>query len=194
MLFYNRGIVMIDDIYQETKDSMDKSIEALNRELKRIRTGRASLSILDAIKVDYYGTLTPLNQMATLAVPESRLITIQPWDVSVIKDIEKALLKSDLGLTPANDGKLIRISIPPLTEERRKELVKLVLKMGEDYKVSVRNARRDANELIKSLKKDGDISEDDAFKSQEEVQKITDEHIKRIDECCQEKEKEILEF
>jgi ribosome recycling factor len=194
MLFYNRGIVMIDDIYLETKDSMDKSIEALNRELKRIRTGRASLSILDAIKVDYYGTLTPLNQMATLAVPESRLITIQPWDVSVIKDIEKALLKSDLGLTPANDGKLIRISIPPLTEERRKELVKLVLKMGEDYKVSVRNARRDANELIKSLKKDGDISEDDAFKSQEEVQKITDEHIKRIDECCQEKEKEILEF
>ena len=185
---------MIDDIYQETKDSMSKSIEALNRELNRIRTGRASLSILDAIKVDYYGTLTPLNQMATLAVPESRLITIQPWDVSVIKDIEKALLKSDLGLTPANDGKLIRISIPPLTEERRKELVKLVHKMGEDYKVSVRNARRDANELIKSLKKDGDISEDDAFKSQEEVQKITDEHIKRIDECCQEKEKEILEF
>ena len=185
---------MIDDIYQETQDSMGKSIEALNRELKRIRTGRASLSILDAIKVDYYGTLTPLNQMATLAVPESRLITIQPWDVSVIKDIEKALLKSDLGLTPANDGKLIRISIPPLTEERRKELVKLVLKMGEDYKVSVRNARRDANELIKSLKNDGDISEDDAFKSQEEVQKITDEHIKHIDECCQEKEKEILEF
>jgi ribosome recycling factor len=185
---------MIDDIYQETQDSMGKSIEALNRELKRIRTGRASLSILDAIKVDYYGTLTPLNQMATLAVPESRLITIQPWDVSVIKDIEKALLKSDLGLTPANDGKLIRISIPPLTEERRKELVKLVHKMGEDYKVSVRNARRDANELIKSLKNDGDISEDDAFKSQEEVQKITDAHIKHIDECCQEKEKEILEF
>jgi ribosome recycling factor len=185
---------MIDDIYQETQDSMGKSIEALNNELKRIRTGRASLSILDAIKVDYYGTLTPLNQMATLAVPESRLITIQPWDVSVIKDIEKSLLKSDLGLTPANDGKLIRISIPPLTEERRKELVKLVHKMGEDYKVSVRNARRDANELIKSLKKDGDISEDDAFKSQEEVQKITDANIKRIDECCQEKEKEILEF
>jgi ribosome recycling factor len=185
---------MIDDIYQETQDSMGKSIEALNNELKRIRTGRASLSILDAIKVDYYGTLTPLNQMATLAVPESRLITIQPWDVSVIKDIEKSLLKSDLDLTPANDGKLIRISIPPLTEERRKELVKLVHKMGEDYKVSVRNARRDANELIKSLKKDGDISEDDAFKSQEEVQKITDANIKRIDECCQEKEKEILEF
>ena len=185
---------MIDDIYQETKDSMGKSVEALNRELKRVRTGRASLSILDGIKVDYYGTLTPLNQMATLAVPESRLITIQPWDVSVIKDIEKALLKSDLGLTPANDGKIIRISIPPLTEERRKELVKVVHKMCEDYKVSVRNARRDANELLKSLKKDGDISEDDAFKSHDEVQKITDEHIKRIDQCCQEKEKEILEF
>ncbi len=185
---------MIDDIYKETRDSMRKSVEALKRELKRIRTGRASLSILDAIKVDYYGSLTPLNQMATLAVPESRLITIQPWDVSVIKDIEKALLKSDLGLTPANDGKIIRITIPPLTEERRKELVKVVHKMCEDYKVSVRNARRDSNELLKSLKKDGDISEDDAFKSQEEVQNITDEHIKRIDECCQEKEKEILEF
>jgi ribosome recycling factor len=185
---------MIDDIYQETTDSMRKSVEALSRDLKRVRTGRASLSILDGIKVDYYGTMTPLNQMATLAVPESRLITIQPWDVSVIKDIEKALLKSDLGLTPANDGKLIRISIPPLTEERRKELVKVVHKMAEDYKVSVRNARRDANELLKSLKKDGDISEDEAFKSQEKVQKITDEHIERIDECCQEKEKEILEF
>ncbi|MGD9148786.1 MAG: ribosome recycling factor [Desulfobacterales bacterium] len=185
---------MIDDIYQETTDNMSKSVEALSRELNRVRTGRASLSILDGIKVDYYGTMTPLNQMATLAVPESRLITIQPWDVSVIKDIEKALLKSDLGLTPANDGKLIRISIPPLTEERRKELVKVVHKMAEDYKVSVRNARRDANELLKSLKKDGDISEDEAFKSQEKVQKITDEHIERIDECCQEKEKEILEF
>ncbi len=185
---------MIEDIYQETRDSMGKSIEALKKEFQRIRTGRASLTILDGIKVDYYGTLTPLNQMATLAVPESRLITIQPWDVSVIKNIEKALLKSDLGLTPANDGKIIRIAIPPLTEERRKELVKVVYKMGEEHKVSIRNVRRDSNELLKSLKKDGDISEDEAFKSQEEVQKITDEHIKRIDECCQEKEKEILEF
>ena len=185
---------MIDDIYQDTRESMSKSIEALNRELKRVRTGRASLSILDGIKVDYYGTLTPLNQMATLAVPESRLITIQPWDVSVIKDIEKAILKSDLGLTPANDGKILRISIPPLTEERRKELVKLVHKMCEDHKVSVRNARRDSNELLKSLKKDGDISEDEAFKAQDEVQKITDEHVKLIDECYTNKEKEILEF
>ena len=185
---------MIDDIYQDTRESMSKSIEALKRELKRVRTGRASLSILDGIKVDYYGTLTPLNQMATLAVPESRLITIQPWDVSVIQDIEKAILKSDLGLTPANDGKILRISIPPLTEERRKELVRTVHKMCEEHKVSVRNARRDSNELLKSLKKDGDISEDEAFKAQDEVQKITDEHIKLIDECYTKKEKEILEF
>ena len=185
---------MIESIYQETRESMGKSVEALKNELKRIRTGRASLSILDGIKVDYYGTLTPLNQMATLAVPESRLITIQPWDVSVIKDIEKAILKSDLGLTPSSDGKIIRISIPQLTEERRKELVKVVHKVCEEYKVSVRSFRRDSNELLKSMKKDGEITEDDAFKSQEQVQKITDEHIKLIDECDQEKEKEILEF
>ena len=185
---------MIESIYQETRESMGKSVEALKNELKRIRTGRASLSILDGIKVDYYGTLTPLNQMATLAVPESRLITIQPWDVSVVKDIEKAILKSDLGLTPSSDGKIIRISIPQLTEDRRKELVKVVHKVCEDYKVSVRNFRRDSNELLKSMKKDGEITEDDVFKSQEQVQKITDEHIKLIDECYQEKEKEILEF
>jgi ribosome recycling factor len=185
---------MIDDIYQETKESMGKTVEALKRELQRIRTGRASLSILDGIRVDYYGTPTPLNQMATLAVPESRQITIQPWDASVIKDIEKAILKSDLGLTPSNDGKILRISIPPLTEERRKELVKVIHKMCEDHKVTVRNYRRDSNDLLKGLKKDGDISEDEAFRSQEEVQKITDEHIKLIDECYSEKEKEILEF
>ena len=185
---------MIESIYDETRQSMGKSIESLKKELKRLRTGRASLAILDGIRVDYYGTLTPLNQMATLAVPESRLITIQPWDVSVIKDIEKAILKSDLGLTPSSDGKIIRISIPQLTEERRKELVKVVHKICEDYKVSVRNIRRDSNDLLKSMKKDGEITEDDAFKSQEQVQKITDEHIKLIDECYQEKEKEILEF
>jgi ribosome recycling factor len=185
---------MIESIYQETRESMGKSVEALKNELKRIRTGRASLSILDGIRVDYYGTLTPLNQMATLAVPESRLITIQPWDVSVIKNIEKAILKSDLGLTPSSDGKIIRISIPQLTEDRRKELVKVVHKVCEEYKVSVRNFRRDSNELLKSMKKDGEITEDDTFKSQEQVQKITDEHIKLIDECYQEKEKEILEF
>ena len=185
---------MIASIYDETRESMNKSVKSLKKELKRMRTGRASLAILDGIKVDYYGTPTPLNQMATLAVPESRLITIQPWDVSVIKDIEKAILKSDLGLTPSSDGKIIRISIPQLTEERRKELVKVVHKKCEDFKVSVRNIRRDSNELLKTMKNDGEISEDDAFKSQEQVQKITDEHIKLIDECYQEKEKEILEF
>jgi ribosome recycling factor len=185
---------MLDSIYEETSDSMKKSVENLDKELNRMRTGRASLSILDNILVDYYGTMTPLNQMATLAVPESRLITIQPWDVSIIKEIEKAILKSDLGLTPSNDGKIVRISIPPLTEERRKELVKVVHKMCEDHKVTVRNVRRDANDLLKSLKKDGEISEDDAFKGQDQIQKITDEHIKLIDECYKNKEKEILEF
>lgn len=185
---------MIESIYQETRERMAKSITALKNELKKVRTGRASLSLLDGIRVDYYGTPTPLNQMATLSVPESRLITIQPWDVSVIKAIEKALLKSDLGLTPSNDGKIIRISIPPLTEERRKELVKIVHKMCEDSKVAERNIRRDSNELIKSLKKDGEISEDDAFRAQEQVQKITDENIKIIDDIFTEKEKEILEF
>ena len=185
---------MIESIYQETKDNMGKSIDALKNEFNRVRTGRASLTILDGIRVDYYGTLTPLNQMATLSVPESRLITIQPWDVSVIKEIEKAILKSDLGLTPSNDGKIIRISIPPLTEERRKELVKVINKISEDHKIAVRNIRRDSNELLKGLKKDGDISEDEAFKAQDQVQKITDEHIKLIDDVNKDKEKEILEF
>jgi ribosome recycling factor len=185
---------MIESIYDETTESMGKSIASLKNDLNRLRTGRASFSIFDGVKVDYYGTLTPLNQMATLAVPESRLITIQPWDVSVIKNIEKAILKSDLGLTPSNDGKIIRLAIPPLTEERRKELVKVVHKMCEGHKVSVRNIRRDANELLKGMKKDGEISEDDAFKAQDQVQKITDEQIKLIDECYKDKEKEILEF
>ncbi len=185
---------MLDSIYQETRESMQKAIDSLKKELKRVRTGRASLSILEPIRVNYYGTPTPLNQMATLAVPESRLITIQPWDSSVIKEIEKAIMKSDLGLTPSSDGKIIRITIPPLTEERRKELVKVVHKMCEDYRVSVRNARRDANELVKAMKKDGEISEDDAFRAQEEIQKITDEFIAAVDACYKEKEKEILEF
>ncbi|MGB2927944.1 MAG: ribosome recycling factor [Desulfobacterales bacterium] len=185
---------MIESIYQETTQSMEKSIDSLKNEFKKIRTGRASPSILDGIRVEYYGTTTPLNQMASLSIPESRLITVQPWDVSVIKDIEKAILKSDLGLTPSNDGKLIRISIPPLTEERRKELVKIIYKKSEEYRVAVRNIRRDSNELLKGLKKDSDISEDDAFRAQDQVQKITDKHIKLIDDVCKEKEKEILEF
>jgi ribosome recycling factor len=185
---------MIEETFQETHERMGKTIAALENELKRIRTGRASTSLLDGIKLDYYGTLTPLNQTATVAIPESRLITIQPWDATIIKDIEKAILKSDLGLTPSNDGKLIRIAIPPLSEERRKELVKQVHKSCEEHKVAVRNIRRDANELIKGFKKDGDISEDDAFRAQDQVQKITDEFIEKIDEVYKAKESEILEF
>jgi len=185
---------MIESIYEETQERMSKSETALRNELKRVRTGRASLSLLDGIRVDYYGTMTPLNQMSSLSIPESRLITIQPWDVSMIKEIEKAILKSDLGLTPSSDGKIIRISIPPLTEERRKELVKVVNKICEEHKVAIRNIRRDSNELIKSLKKDGEISEDDAFRAQDQVQKITDESIKLIDDIYKEKEKEILDF
>lgn len=186
---------MIESTYQETERNMSKTVAALKNELKRIRTGRASLSLLDDIQVNYYGTLTPINQMASLSVAESRLINIQPWDVTAIKEIEKAILKSDLGLTPSSDGKIVRISIPPLTEERRKKLVKIVYKICEDHKVAVRNIRRDSNELLKGLKKDGKVSEDDAFKAQDQIQKITDEHIKLIDSSiCKEKEKEILEF
>jgi len=185
---------MLDDIYQDTRDNMAKTIASLQSELKRVRTGRANLAILDGIRVDYYGTLTPLNQMASLSVPESRLIVIQPWDVSVIKEIEKAILKSDLSLTPTSDGKLVRIAIPPLTEERRKQLAKSVHKTCEEHKVGVRNLRRDANEMLKSLKKDGDLSEDEAFKGQDQIQKITDEYIEEIDRIFKEKEKEILEF
>ncbi|MBT3312957.1 MAG: ribosome recycling factor [Desulfobacterales bacterium] len=185
---------MIESIYEETIDKMGKTINSFEKELKKIRTGRASLNVLDGVRADFYGTQTPLNQMASLAVPESRLITIQPWDISVIKEIEKAILKSNLGLTPSNDGKIIRISIPPLTEERRKDIVKVVKKITEDYKVGVRNIRRDSNEMLKVFKKDGEIAEDDAKKGQEKVQNITDEHIKKIDDMYKEKEKEILEF
>ena len=185
---------MINSIYEETTQKMGKTINALRNEFKRVRTGRASLSILDGITVDCYGVRSPLNQTASLSTPESRLIVIQPWDVSIIGDIEKAVLKSDLGLTPSNDGKIIRISIPPLTEERRKELVKLAQKMAEDHKVAIRNVRRESNELLKGLKKEGDISEDEAFKAQDQVQKITDEQIGVLDEVYKEKEKEILEF
>ena len=184
---------MITDIINEAKDRMGKSVGSLNGELKKVRTGRASLTIFDDIRVDYYGTKTPLNQMATLAVPESRLITIQPWDMTVIKDIEKAILKSNLGLTPSNDGKIIRINIPPLTEERRRDIVKQVSKLCEDYRVAVRNIRRDANDMLKELKKEGDASEDEIFKAQDSIQKFTDDHIKQIDDIFKTKEKEVLE-
>lgn len=185
---------MIEEIKDEASEKMGKTLGALQGELKKIRTGRASLNIFDDIRVDYYGALTPLNQMATLAVPESRLITIQPWDASVIKDIEKAILKANIGLTPTNDGKIIRITIPPLTEDRRKDIVRQVSRTCEEYRVAVRSVRRDANEMLKELKKEGEASEDDAFKAQDQIQKITDEHIKQIDEIYKEKEKEVLEL
>ncbi|MBS3732637.1 MAG: ribosome recycling factor [Desulfobacterales bacterium] len=184
---------MIDSIISEAKEKMNKSVDALKKDLKKIRTGRASLSILDDVRVDYYGTPTPLNQIASLSVPESRLITIQPWDPSAVKEIEKAIMKSNLGLTPSSDGKIIRITIPPLTEDRRKEIVKQVNKICEDYRIAVRNIRRDANDSLKTLKKDGDASEDDVSKGFDEVQKLTDEHIKQIDDIYKDKEKEILE-
>lgn len=185
---------MVDEIFEDLKDRMGKSIESLKREYSRLRTGRASISLLDGIRVSYYDTPTPLNQMASLAVPEPRLIVIQPWDKTAIEDIEKAILKSELGLTPMNDGKVIRISIPPLTEERRKELVKVARKMSEENKVAIRNIRRDANEMLKDLKKEKEITEDDLFRSQEEVQKATDQFISQVDELCSAKEKEILEI
>jgi ribosome recycling factor len=184
---------MLNDVYEDCKDRMNKVIANLEKDFKRLRTGRASVSLLEGIRVDYYGASTPLNQLATLSVPEPRLILIQPWDQSTIGEVEKAILKSELGLTPMNDGKIIRINIPPLTEERRRDLVKLVKKMAEEAKVAVRNVRRDANEMIKDLKKEKEISEDDAFKAQEEVQKITDDFIKKVDELSAAKEKEILE-
>lgn len=185
---------MIDVVYDDAREGMEKAIKSLKSEFKKVRTGRASLALFEDIRVDYYGTPTPLKQMASLSVPESRLVIIQPWDKTVIKEIEKEILKSELGLTPMNDGNIIRISIPPLTEDRRKDLVKQVRKIAEEYKVSIRNVRRDANELLKTMKKDGEISEDDFFKAQEQIQGITDEHIKLAEETYQEKEKEILEF
>lgn len=186
--------MMEKEILDELREKMENTIDALDREFKKIRTGRASTALLDGIKVDCYETQMPLDQVASLSVPESRLITIKPWDQSIIGEIEKALLKSELGLTPMNDGKIIRIPIPPLTEERRKELAKLAKKMAEESKISARNHRRDANDLFKELKNEKEISEDAMYKNQDEVQKVTDDFIKMIDELTAEKEKEIIEF
>ena len=172
---------------------MDKTIEALKKTLASMRTGRASLSIFDGLMVDYFGTPTPIDHVATLGIPESRLITIQPWDPKVILEIEKAIQKSDLGLNPSNDGKIIRVAIPALTEERRKELVKQVHKRGEETKVSIRNIRRDSNEEMKTIEKEEHISEDETKKSIEEIQKITDSYIKNIDEIVSHKEEEVME-
>lgn len=172
---------------------MARTIEALRKDFASIRTGRASLALLDGIIVNYYDTPTPLQQLASLSIPESRQIAIHPWDQKVIPEVEKAILKSDLGLTPMNDGKMIRINIPPLTEERRKQLVKTVRKKAEDAKVSIRNIRRDVNEELKKMEKEKHISEDVVKKSQDEIQKLTDSFIAKVDEVLLNKEKEIME-
>jgi len=184
---------MLDDIYAEADERMNKVINAFQRELATLRAGRATPVLLDRIEVDYYGAITPLNQMAGITAPESRLLVIQPWDKQSLKDIEKAILKSDLGLTPTNDGNVIRLSIPQLTEERRKDLVKFVRKKAEESKVSIRNIRRDANESVKQLEKTSDISEDERRRAQDYIQEITDKKIVEIDEALDLKEKEMME-
>lgn len=180
-------------LVSDMRDKMAKSIDAYRRELTKIRTGRASLAIFDGIKIESYGTQMPLNQVATITIPESRMIVIQPWDVQLINAIDKAILKANLGLNPVSDGKVIRLAVPQLTEERRKELVKQVKKVGEEFKVAVRNCRRDALEIAKKMKKDKEISEDDLFAMQESAQKETDLFIKQIDDSIAEKEKEVME-
>src|SRR5215469_10898634 len=182
------------DVTGHAKTRMDKVLSDLQHEMAGIRTGRASVSIFDNVRVDYYGTPTPINQLANLHVPEPSLITIQPWDVSQIGAIEKAIRVSDLGLNPGNDGKLIRVPIPALTEERRKEIVKRLHHVAEDHRVALRNVRRDANEHVKKLMKDKAISEDEERRALEEVQKMTDANIAKIDQMAKTKEKEILEI
>jgi ribosome recycling factor len=184
----------IKDVEAHLKTRMDKAISDFQHEMASIRTGRASLSILDHIRVDYYGTPTPLNQLANLHVPEPSMITIQPWDVSQIGPIEKAIRVSDLGLNPANDGKIIRLPIPPLTEERRKDLVKRLHGAAENHRVAVRNIRRDGNEAAKKLLKDKKITEDEEKRAHEEIQKMTDSYMQKIDQASKVKEKEILEI
>ncbi len=185
---------MIDDIHADVKDRMEKTVQALVKGFTKIRTGRATPALLDGLMADYYGTATPLTQMASITAPEPRLLLIQPWDAQAIGEIEKAVLKSELGLTPQNDGKIIRIGIPTLTQERRKDLSKIVKKNAEEAKVAVRNIRRDANEMLKDLKKDKEIGEDEQKKAEEQVQKITDDFIKQVDAAAAAKEKEIMDF
>ena len=185
---------MAGDELKEFREKMTKTLGAFQTDLNKIRTGRASLAIFDGVRVDYYGTPTPVSQVATMAIPESRLITIKPWDTNMIGEIEKAILKSDLGVTPANDGKIIRITIPKLTEERRKELVRLVRKRGEEGKISLRNIRREANDWYRSLEKEKAISEDELHKGLDDIQKLTAEFIEKVDGILEEKEKEILEI
>ena len=185
---------MDENVTKDVEAKMEKTLSTLKTDLGKVRTGRASLALFDQIRIDYYGTPTPLQQAATLAVPEPRLITIQPWDTSIIGEIEKAILKSELGLTPMNDGKIIRISIPRLTEERRKELVKVVRKMAEASKVALRNIRRDANEHLKGLEKNKKISQDQLRQWMDKVQTSTDKYIEKADGVLSAKEKEILEI
>ncbi|HET9961391.1 MAG TPA: ribosome recycling factor [Nitrospiraceae bacterium] len=180
-------------VKQKITEKMDHALEHLKRDLAGLRTGRASVALLDGIKVDYYGTLTPLKQVANIGTPEARLITVQPWEQNLIKEVEKAIMASDLGLTPSNDGKLIRIPLPPLTEERRKELIKVCKKHGEDVKVQVRGFRRDGNDELKKLQKDAKLTEDELRKSEAEIQKLTDQYVQKIDEVLKKKESEILE-
>jgi ribosome recycling factor len=184
---------MDEKVFKDSEGMMKKAVEALLHELSKMRTGRASLSVLDDVRVDYYGTPTPLNQLATLGLPDSRTISIQAWDSSAVGAIERAIQKADLGLNPINDGKLIRLPVPPLNEERRKELAKVIRKHGEECKVSVRNARRDANEELKKLKKDSSITEDDEKKGHERIQKLTDDYTKKIEDILAHKEKDIME-
>lgn len=184
----------IDTILIVTEERMEKAITTLEKEFTKLRTGRASISLVDEIKVDYYGTLTPINQLASITVPDSSSLAIQPWDKGAFNVIEKAILTSNLGLTPINDGKVIRIVLPPLTEERRKNIVKIVRSYSEDHKIAIRNIRRDANEQLKKLEKNKDISEDELKKTTDTIQKMTDKYILQIEERSKHKEKEIMEF
>ena len=185
---------MLDEIIEEVRDGMEKAIEALRRDLASIRTGRASTAMLDNVKVEYYGNMTPLNQMSTISVPEPRLLTIKPWEANLIPTIEKALLAdTSLGLNPSNDGTVIRLPIPELTEERRMEITKVARNRAEDARVAVRHARRDGIDLLQDSQKDGDISEDESRSAQDRVQKLTDEYVGRIDEIAIKKAEEIME-
>ena len=184
---------MIEELIDDAKRRMDKSVEATQHEFNTVRTGRASAALLDRIQIDYYGQQTPLKQLATLNVPEPRLLTIQPFDPGSVKAIERALMESDLGLMPSNDGKVIRLPIPQLTEERRKELVKVVRHLAEEGRIAVRNVRRDVMHDLKELVRDGEVGDDEERRAEERVQKLTDEHVHKIDELLKRKEAEILE-
>ncbi|HHU84606.1 MAG TPA: ribosome recycling factor [Clostridiales bacterium] len=182
----------LKELYNETEASMDKAINALNGDFNTIRAGRANPAVLDRIYVDYYGTATPINQLAAISVSEARILVIQPWDKSSLTNIEKAIQQSDLGIHPQNDGVVIRLTFPPLTEERRKALTKDVAKMAEDYKINIRQRRRDAIDKLKAMKKDNEVTEDDQKLGEKRIQEITDDYIKQIDELAAEKEKEIM--